>query len=352
MGVPANTTRASWLCPDVASRQRMLDMDDRIKRPRAIAFAVLGLAIAATIAEQGWWPAALLAAAILGFGLMGSLRQRVAAPEYPVFASWAFAQLLIAAAIAMTGGVHSYAMSWLLVPIVTLPARFGVRGVMTGIGFTAALLVAIGIAVEPAQPASQVYGTIYALAGLVAAGILSLALMQSDAEHRTESVMDGLTGMLNRRALERRLEELEAQADLVGVPVAIVAADLDHFKRVNDEHGHLAGDAVLVDAAYRLRKELRAYDLAYRVGGEEFVVVLPGATVDEAAEIAERLRAAVSAEPSNGIAVTMSFGVAGSDAGGAFAPTEVLEAADRALYAAKAAGRNQVACAERPRAHA
>ena len=94
--------------------------------------------------------------------------------------------------------------------------------------------------------------------------------MRSDVDHRTEAVIDGLTGMLNRRALDQRLHELTAQARITGQPIAVIAGDIDHFKRVNDEHGHAAGDAVLVEVAYRLRKALRAFDLAYRVGGEEF----------------------------------------------------------------------------------
>ena len=165
--------------------------------------------------------------------------------------------------------------------------------------------------------------------------------MRSDVQHRTHAVIDGLTGMLNRRALEQRLDELAAQARVSGSPIAMIAGDLDHFKRVNDEHGHAVGDAVLVDVAYRMRKELRAFDLAYRVGGEEFLIVLPGASVDDAAVIAERLREVVSEAPIAGLTVTMSFGVA-SSTGGAFDRRAVLAEADAALYEAKANGRDRV----------
>jgi diguanylate cyclase (GGDEF)-like protein len=124
----------------------------------------------------------------------------------------------------------------------------------------------------------------------------------------------------------------------------MIIVDLDRFKRINDEHGHAAGDAVLVDVAYTLRKELRAFDLAYRMGGEEFLVVLPGATLGEAEAIAERLREAVAEQPAGGHAVTMSFGVA-SSGGGGFDHEAVLQAADEALYEAKRAGRDRVAVA-------
>ena len=171
--------------------------------------------------------------------------------------------------------------------------------------------------------------------------------MRSDVDHRTEAVIDGLTGMLNRRALDQRLHELTAQAQITGQPVAVIAGDIDHFKRVNDEHGHATGDAVLVEVAYRLRKALRAYDLAYRVGGEEFLVVLPGADVPAAAGLAEQLRAAVAAEPAAGLRVTMSFGVAGS-AGPDLERERLLDEADTALYEAKARGRDQVVAATHP----
>jgi diguanylate cyclase (GGDEF)-like protein len=129
--------------------------------------------------------------------------------------------------------------------------------------------------------------------------------------------------------------------------VAVIAGDIDHFKRVNDEHGHATGDAVLVEVAYRLRKALRAFDLAYRVGGEEFLVILPGADVPAAVELAEQLRAAVAAEPAAGLMITMSFGVAGS-AGPDLEREGLLEEADTALYEAKARGRDHVVAATQP----
>ena len=185
------------------------------------------------------------------------------------------------------------------------------------------------------------------LTTITAVAVLSTALMRSDVDHRTEAVIDGLTGMLNRRALDQRLHELTAQAQITGLPVAVIIGDIDHFKRVNDEHGHATGDAVLVEVAYRLRKSLRAFDLAYRVGGEEFLIVVPGADVPRAAELAEQLRAAVAAEPAAGLRITMSLGVAGS-AGLDLDRARLLHEADTALYEAKARGRDQVVAATQP----
>ena len=323
-----------------------MDMDGRLKRPRAAAFGVLAIALIVSVPDLGLEPIGLLSAIVLGFVLVSSVQSRLRAPEYAVVASWVFAQVGIAAAAALTGGVHSFAMPWLLIPIVSLPARFGARGLAAGVAFTSLLVVAIAVFPAGATDAPEYFGIIYPVAALIAVAFLSMALLKSDLDHRTEAVIDGLTGMLNRRALANRLGELAAQAELTRQPVAVIVGDIDRFKRVNDEYGHAKGDAVLVDVAYLIRKHLRAFDLAYRLGGEEFLVLLPGATTQDAANMAENLRAAIGCEPVAGLPLTMSFGVAGSGPEG-FASEAVLAAADEALYEAKASGRDRVVVAGR-----
>jgi diguanylate cyclase (GGDEF)-like protein len=178
-----------------------------------------------------------------------------------------------------------------------------------------------------------------ALIGAVA--LLSSALMKSDLEHRSSSVIDPLTGMLNRNALQTRIAELVQQATILREPVALIVGDLDNFKAINDGHGHAAGDVVLKDVAYRMRKSLRAYDLAYRLGGEEFLIVLPGADSVQAAEVAEALRSAIADNPIAGLMVTISFGVSASEPG-EFAYDDIFAEADLALYRSKQDGRNRV----------
>ena len=114
------------------------------------------------------------------------------------------------------------------------------------------------------------------------------ALMRAEMQQRSEAVLDPLTGLLNRKALASRFDEIAQQATLTGAPVTLIACDLDHFKQVNDVHGHDRGDAVLKDAAYVLRKHLRSFELAYRLGGEEFLIVLPGVALLEGEAIAQR----------------------------------------------------------------
>ena len=162
---------------------------------------------------------------------------------------------------------------------------------------------------------------------------------------RQEAKTDGLTGLLNHRGSQERLRAALEQAD--DGPVSVVVLDLDHFKRVNDRYGHAEGDRVLAAAAARLRSVTREADAVGRLGGEEFVLVLPGLDAAEARDVAERARAAVSEVSVGGKPLECSAGVAAhpADAVGA---AELLAAADAALYAAKDGGRRQT---RRYRAH-
>jgi diguanylate cyclase (GGDEF)-like protein len=131
-----------------------------------------------------------------------------------------------------------------------------------------------------------------------------------------------------------------------GLSHALLLCDLDHFKRVNDQLGHAAGDAVLQDVAYTMREELRAGDSIYRVGGEEILIVLPSAGEDDAVDIAERLRLAVRERRPVGVPVTVSIGVAVS-LPGPVDTDDMIARADAALYSAKAEGRDMVVLGNR-----
>jgi diguanylate cyclase (GGDEF)-like protein len=158
--------------------------------------------------------------------------------------------------------------------------------------------------------------------------------------------IDGLTGLANRLALEERLATEWALQRRHGAPLAIWIADLDHFKCVNDAHGHPAGDEVLRRTAAALRTTVRATDLAARYGGEEFVVIAPFCGIAGAAKTAERFRnklAAMSISTgASTIRVTASVGVTSLPEDDAESPSALLVRADSALYRAKALGRNQV----------
>lgn len=168
---------------------------------------------------------------------------------------------------------------------------------------------------------------------------------------RFQAMHDALTGLYNRGAILDTLYHELARSCRSNIPLSVVLCDLDHFKQVNDTHGHLAGDEVLREAALRLRRVLRPYDSVGRYGGEELVAVLPDCDVEQGALIAERARRELGDKPvlavGTSIALTASFGVAtaaGARSSAALtpAPDNLLSAADDALYRAKARGRNCV----------
>ena len=290
MGEHGDEDRVSWLCATQADRERVLDMEQRIKPLRAWSFGVLAVALLVCGPWVGWWTLIPLAVAGMMFVLTNRGLQTSARPEYRLAVAWLSSELAIAASVALTGGPRSPAVSWLVLPVVTLAARFNVRGVVAGSSVAGGLIIASSLGVAPAEVIASPQQLVFRLALLGAVALLSLALLSSDVQHRSASVIDPLTGMLNRNALRARVEELRHQARVVQQPIGVIVADLDHFKAVNDAHGHAAGDAVLRDVAYSLRKRLRAFDLAYRLGGEEFLVLLPGSDANQAASLAEELR--------------------------------------------------------------
>ncbi len=163
---------------------------------------------------------------------------------------------------------------------------------------------------------------------------------------REQATRDPLTCVWNRHAILDALERETSRAAREASSVGLIMVDLDHFKQVNDTHGHLAGDAVLREAARRMQLCLRSYDLVGRYGGEEFLVVLPGSSGANAVELAERLRWVIGHEPvaawNLSISITASLGVIAFDQGMKLAPEEMIRLADAALYRAKENGRNRV----------
>jgi diguanylate cyclase (GGDEF)-like protein len=337
----------SWLCREELDRERLLDMEQRLRPRRVASMAILGVALVAAGPWLGFWTIIPLLGSGLFFAVMSRGTAKAVRPEYRMAAAWVAAQFAIAGSVALTGGPRSPAVGWLVIPVVTLGARFSGRGVSAGVGVTAVLIVITTLGVDPTWVWHHPADALFPLAMLAATAVLSTALMGSDLAHRSASIIDPLTSMLNRASLNARAAELTAQASIVQQPIGLLVGDLDCFKAINDTHGHAIGDAVLRDVAYRIRRELRAYDLAYRIGGEEFVVLMPGAGAGRSAEVAENLRRAVAAEAVAGISVTMSFGVAAAEPG-TFDYAETFAAADAALYEAKARGRDQVVGASTP----
>jgi diguanylate cyclase (GGDEF)-like protein len=185
------------------------------------------------------------------------------------------------------------------------------------------------------------------------AGIRILELQE---KLRLEATHDSLTGLWNRAATLDLLRRELSRGERHGTAVAVVMADVDHFKRINDTRGHLAGDVVLREVARRLSSAVRSYDVVGRVGGEEFLIIFPGCAVRDAADQAERLRACINREPAETpegpIPVTLSLGVAAREGVISVDPDSLLRAADTALYRAKRGGRDRVELAAAEELHA
>ena len=161
-----------------------------------------------------------------------------------------------------------------------------------------------------------------------------------------QATRDSLTGLWNRTSAIQILEREIARAKRGGTSVAVIMADLDRFKLVNDTHGHMGGDALLREAARRMSEVLRKYDSIGRYGGEEFLIVVPGCHPVDGLSVAERLREAVCGRPfavgEGSHAGTCSFGLAWDDCRAPVTANQLLRDADAALYRAKRKGRNRV----------
>jgi two-component system, cell cycle response regulator len=175
---------------------------------------------------------------------------------------------------------------------------------------------------------------------------LQAELLEAREALREQATHDGLTGLLNRTTVLQALRNEADRAARERQPLSLLMADFDRFKQINDTFGHMAGDAVLREGARRMKASMRRYDAVGRYGGEEFVVVLPGADAGQARAQAERLREAIAGEPfiagKDILQVTVSIGVASRVAPSLSQVDTMIREADLALYMAKDRGRNRV----------
>jgi diguanylate cyclase (GGDEF)-like protein len=325
----------------------MLDMEERVRPVRQRTLMILAIALVAASPWLGWWPALFLIPAGIFFAIADKLMPRIEKPELLMFSAWIASGLVIGGAVALSGGARQPTLSWMAIPVITLSSRFPMRGVVAGVIVNITILLAVAFGVNAHEVIDNPVLVIAPVALLLSVAVLSTPLMRSDIQHRSDAVIDQLTGMLNRKALSTRVLELNQQSALTGESVGIIIGDLDHFKDINDTRGHTVGDVVLKDVAYRMRKQLRAFDLAYRLGGEEFLILLPGSNLAQSAQLAEQLRSGIAqSSVAGGVGVTMSFGVGASRNGEPFDYGKVFKMADAALYRAKGNGRDQVCLSE------
>jgi diguanylate cyclase (GGDEF)-like protein len=331
----------SWLCPTASDRERFLDMQNRVRVARLFTI-VCGVGLIISLVPRAGWLILPVGSVMLLIVAVGGARlDRRRRPELWVFVSTVLnCQLVITVAVVLTGGPRTGLSCLLAAPVLMVGARFSSRGLLVGAPISIALVLAATVGVDPDYVWRNPESVMIPLALVITTAGYLIPLVASDVRHRANSTLDALTGLLNRRGLEARFAEVAEQAALNGQPVSVVAVDVDHFKEVNDEHGHACGDLALRGIADALRQSLRTFELLYRIGGDEFLLLLPGASGEDAARIAESLRQAVAGAHPLEVALTCSFGVATSQAGGD--SNALASQADAALYRAKRDGRNRV----------
>jgi diguanylate cyclase (GGDEF)-like protein len=341
------TFRPSWLCPTYADWRRLEDLAPTVARVRVFSLAVLAPALITMVAQVPGSGMRLLVAGaaglLLGVNVVTSYLPDD--PWHPVV-STALLHLLVCIAVAITGGATSPVLSWGVLPVLAFVTRYRAAVSLLAAAFGVVQLL---LACLLAQPAQVFPGWLYllcAVAMMFVAVITTLGLQYGEGLSRRASQTDQLTGLPNRKGFEA------LSAELVGRRVpgqreqphsAVLYCDIDHFKLINDAHGHPVGDEVLQCIGERLQGAVRVGDPVFRFGGEEFVVVLSDVTLDTAKASAERLRVAVGATPVlvtgyGELPVTISIGLAA----GRRSPAELTHAADAALYVAKHDGRNCV----------
>jgi diguanylate cyclase (GGDEF)-like protein len=334
---------ASWLAPTPLARARVLERSGRVDRMTRVMLALTVGVLVWCVVTLGAWAVVPLVAmlVVLAFGPI-SVR-RGARPEF-----WDLAAgLLILGAMALAAGMTGGPLSPIAYLLPTSVAVIAMRAVPRATAITTIVAAAVFLVAcllrSPSSVGDHLLGTAALLVTLACVTIASTALAGAEIKYRRASVLDPLTGLLNRQGLEDRFDELRQQAQLLRTPISLVTFDLDHFKAINDQHGHDIGDAILREVAYQVRKDLRAFELVYRMGGEEFLVVLPGMSETHAIDTAEQLRETIShVRVAGEIGVTASLGIS-SGTGERIDFEPLYRQADEALYAAKQDGRDRTA---------
>jgi diguanylate cyclase (GGDEF)-like protein len=332
---------SSWLCPTELDRARLLDNSERIRRARTISTVAVGATLITFAQTNGWWTLVLFAITALNFATLDARCARSRHPQLHIAFSIVQVQCVLAVAAALSGGPDSPSLPWIVMPTAFSAARFRGTVVIADVALGIAMLLGATLGVDAAEVIRHPDGVLVTSVLMISITAVVYVLSAAEVEQRGEAVLDHLTGLLNRTSLRRRFDELAEQAAMTREPISLIVLDIDRFKAINDEQGHARGDAVLRDVAYEVRKQLRSFELVYRLGGEEFLVVLPGTTLNEAAAVAERLRSTLEQALPGGLAVTASFGVAGAIGAGARFD-DLFAEADAALYRAKDRGRNRV----------
>jgi diguanylate cyclase (GGDEF)-like protein len=329
-------------CRDDAERGRLLDMSRRLRAVEARGSLLFLAAAAAGVPTFGF---VALLPALPGLALFWLIQSRVARyrrPELALLGCVLLVQSGVAISIVIAHGPRIYLLPLMIIPVLLASVVFPVRVAVLVVGLSAQLMLAVGLGFNLATVRAQPFALLYPLGIMVCGSGIAMVVAGLELATRGAAIVDPLTGLPNRIALRARVSELEHQASLIRRPVALIVGDPDRFKAINDSRGHAVGDAVLREVGARIRAALPAGAGAYRLGGEEFVLLLADADVQQAAALAESVRRRIGARAIEGLHVGISFGVAASSAEDPFRFSRLFGHADRALYEAKRAGGDRV----------
>ena len=325
------------------------------------AIIVLSFSVWDYYADAQHWTRALVvrvvaSAIVAATGFLQNLpgRARWILPLTKVRLVIAATSAMIAASLLDRGygfGVTGLAVIVLTGPYITVDTRDLLRVNLLALAVTFAAMFAL-----PLEPFDRIGTVAFTLLATIVSMLLGRVLEASnrrafalELEQHKDARTDALTGLSNRRAIQERGRTDLKLALRSGTPVSVVLCDLDHFKNINDQHGHEAGDAALVKTAQVLRSALRESDALGRWGGEEFIAVLPSTNAAGAAEVAERMRTAIALTRFDGVddGATISIGVTTSQMleDSALEWDLLIKEADQRLYRAKHEGRNRVVAA-------
>lgn len=331
----------TWLCPSGFDRQRLVEATMSGQHMRRVMMLLLLILSLCLVPVVGWPPfiAIMLGAAVGEASEFGVSRAN--RPEYRIFGGW-LGMLAVTALLVVLYDSNSLALMPIFIAML-MPLLGGYPVRVLAFGAAIVMMFELGVGfflIRPLTP--QVTLTTLAtvaVTAVIAIGVVTL--IRSDEIYRQKSVIDPLTGLLNRRSLESRVDELVAKADFRSLSMAVLMFDLDHFKAINDTYGHDVGDQVLRRSSDAMQLHLRSSDAIFRIGGEEFLAVLLDVDDEMAFQLAEGVRKGV--EQSGGEPpVTVSAGIATHPGSDHHVFTELFRLADLALLEAKGSGRNRV----------
>jgi diguanylate cyclase (GGDEF)-like protein len=330
------------LALSTVARQRLVERTG-VPDPTTIATAALVASIlAATAIFRDLWALLPLGFLVAAIALGPFAIQNGAHPERTELVFSLCLTIAMALAAGLSGGTSSPLVFLLPIGVVMNALRAGPTSIVLCSFVTAVVFLGASLAADAAGVIAEPLPMLAVLAMQTGVTVGSVILAGAEISHRDASIVDPLTGLLNRQGLFDRFEELRLQALATAAPISVVLFDLDHFKRVNDLLGHDVGDRLLREVAETVRQTLRKFELVYRIGGEEFLILLPGMAEWEAENVAQQLRLAIARlELAGGAAITASFGVSGA-AGEEIDFEALYRRADEALYEAKRGGRDRV----------